>query len=181
MKHLKMSLNIVIAASLLTAVACSNSGKSTPGSNELELTGYWKGECYTYPVRTTEASEFEYFEITADGTQKRFTAQFTSTDCTGEASQVHNNGSETFEIGTILSESPWTAELNYTRCNGDSQAYATLKYETELLHLATGECGSSVEDRCTDFSEGTTYSRLAEEDVPPYTEPVKITPKLCLQ
>ncbi|WP_374033601.1 hypothetical protein ACES2I_12715 [Bdellovibrio bacteriovorus] len=177
-----MSLNIMIAASLLTAVACSNSGKSTPGSNELELTGYWKGECYTYPSLTPATnSEFDFFEITDANTQKRYKAVFSSTDCSGAAVDVYDYGSETAEIGTILSTSPWTAEFNYTQCNGDYQVYATLKFESDLLHLATGECGGSAEDRCTDFSEGTTYSRLAEADVPAAPAPVKTTPKLCLQ
>lgn len=175
-----MSLNIVLAASLMTAVSCSDSSKSKPGSSS-PITGYWKEACDSYPVRTTAASSgFYYFQI-LNGTTKNYYAQFESTDCTGPAFSVNQWGDEQFTLGTVISASPLTQQLNFTRCEGDVHEFSTLKYEGGNLHFAkSGGDGASAETRYTDFATSDVYYPLATADVP-QAPVVSSVPLFCLQ
>ncbi|WP_374000334.1 hypothetical protein [Bdellovibrio bacteriovorus] len=174
-----MSLNIVLAASLMTAISCSDSKKSTPGSAEPDLAGYWKTECQAAPTLAPIGSSYDYFQITADGSQNLHRANYISTDCSGSASSIDSFGTNTVAVGNIVSQSPWTVEFDSTRCN--TTTYLTAKFDSEKLYIAEGECGSSTADRCTDFTSSPAYSRMAAEDVPTLPEPVSASPSFCIQ
>ncbi len=177
MKHLRMSLNIVLAASLMTIVSCSDSKKSNPGSTEPDLTGYWKGQCQAAPMLLAIGSSYDYFQLNEDGSQNLFRVNYESYDCSGDVFSINSLGTNTVEIGNIVSQSPWTVEFNSTRCS--TTTYLTAKLESEELYIAEGECGSEPETRCTEFDGAPAYSRMAEEDIP--TVPVNASPSFCIQ
>ncbi|UXR66186.1 hypothetical protein EZJ49_07975 [Bdellovibrio bacteriovorus] len=172
-----MSLNIVLAASLLATVSCSDSKKSNPGSTEPDLTGYWRTECQAAPTLLAIGSNYDYFQLDEEGTQNLFRVNYSSVDCSGDVFSIDNLGTNTVEVGNIVSQSPWTVELNSTRCT--TTTYLTAKLESEKLYIAEGECGSEPETRCTDFDYSPAYSRMTEGDIP--SVPVKASPSFCIQ
>lgn len=179
MKHLKMSLNIVIAASLLTAVACSSSSSNPGSTTEPELTGYWKGECIIDNGRSGY-SDYAILHFADDGTLTKTTYKFDGTTCSGEPISANGPTNGTFTLGTVVTESPLTQEfMSFLSC---TEFYSTFKIQNNTLYVANaGGDGSTAETRATDFTDADELTPITEADIPALPEPVSVEPQLCLK
>lgn len=179
MTNLRMSLNIAIVTTLLATAACSNSGSSKSPSKDPELTGYWKGECYQLARTTAPGYGFAVLQIKDDGTVSRTGYEFNNNTCTGDAAAAYGPFDGTFTPGTVISQSPFTQEFHsFISC---TDQYSTVKIENNTLFIANGPGdGLSEDQRQTDFTDADEYTPITEADLPAVTQPVAVTPSLCL-